>query len=124
MRRLQALWVVAVLALGGGACGNKVETDGGGGGAAASWPQRDVAEFETGTLTLAVMQSDAFGQEFRPHGLPIALRVADIAAAQAELEARGVQFSASFDTGVCHQAIFHDPDGNALVLHQRHAPRA
>jgi putative tricarboxylic transport membrane protein len=42
MRRLQALVVVAALALGVGACGNKAEDEGGGGGAAANWPQRDL----------------------------------------------------------------------------------
>ncbi len=52
------------------------------------------AEFETGTLTLAVIQSDAFGLEFRPNPNAIALRVDDVAAARAELEARGVEFRA------------------------------
>ena len=28
------------------------------------------------------------------------------------------------DTGVCHMAFFADPDGNALMLHHRYAPRA
>jgi catechol 2,3-dioxygenase-like lactoylglutathione lyase family enzyme len=27
------------------------------------------------------------------------------------------------DTGVCHMAFFKDPDGNALMLHRRYAPR-
>jgi hypothetical protein len=27
-----------------------------------------------------------------------------------------------FDTGVCHMAIFKDPDGNQLMLHRRYAP--
>ena len=26
------------------------------------------------------------------------------------------------DTGVCHMAFFHDPDGNVLILHRRYAP--
>jgi hypothetical protein len=26
-------------------------------------------------------------------------------------------------TGVCHMAFFADPDGNALLLHHRYAPR-
>jgi len=26
------------------------------------------------------------------------------------------------DSGVCHQAIFTDPDGNPLILHHRYAP--
>jgi predicted enzyme related to lactoylglutathione lyase len=89
----------------------------------ARWGDMPAAEFETGDLTIAVMQSDAFGQEFRPHGVPIALRVEDIEAAKATLEVRGVTFAAAFDSGVCHQAIFSDPDGNALSLHQRYAPR-
>jgi hypothetical protein len=29
----------------------------------------------------------------------------------------------TFDTGVCHMAFFRDPDGNALMLHHRYAPR-
>jgi predicted enzyme related to lactoylglutathione lyase len=89
----------------------------------ARWGQMPAAEFETGSLTLAVMQSDAFGSEFRAHGVPIALQVPDMAAARTELEARGVHFDAAFDSGHCHQAIFHDPDGNALALHQRYGPK-
>ena len=27
------------------------------------------------------------------------------------------------DSGVCHMAFFRDPDGNALMLHHRYAPR-
>jgi hypothetical protein len=26
------------------------------------------------------------------------------------------------DSGVCYQAYFADPDGNALILHHRYAP--
>jgi hypothetical protein len=26
------------------------------------------------------------------------------------------------DSGVCHMAVFADPDGNALMLHHRYAP--
>jgi predicted enzyme related to lactoylglutathione lyase len=87
------------------------------------WGQMPAAEFETGTLTLAVMQSDAFGLESRPNNHPIALRVDDVAAARAELEARGVEFKGDIiDSGVCHQALFEDPDGNVLDLHHRYAP--
>jgi catechol 2,3-dioxygenase-like lactoylglutathione lyase family enzyme len=82
-------------------------------------------EFETGNLTLAVMQLDAFGEhlKFAPNPNPIALRVDDVDAARAQLESKGVEFVAQFDSGVCHQAIFHDPDGNAFILHHRYAPR-
>jgi predicted enzyme related to lactoylglutathione lyase len=82
------------------------------------------AEFETGTVTIALIDSAAVGREFRANTLPIALRVDDVEAARAELEARGVTFHAdTLDTGVCHMAFFSDPDGNALMLHHRYAPR-
>jgi predicted enzyme related to lactoylglutathione lyase len=89
------------------------------------WGSMPAGEFETGTLTLAVMQSDAFGVEFQPHTHPIALHVEDVEGARAELESRGVTFPAeTMDSGVCHMAHFTDPDGNALMLHHRYAPRA
>jgi catechol 2,3-dioxygenase-like lactoylglutathione lyase family enzyme len=89
------------------------------------WGQMPAAEFETGNLTLAVMQSEAFGLEFRANNHPIELRVDDVEAARAELESRGVAFKGdTIDSGVCHQAFFEDPDGNALALHHRYAPRA
>jgi predicted enzyme related to lactoylglutathione lyase len=87
------------------------------------WGDMPAQEFETGNLTIAVMQMDAFGQEFSPHRAPIAFRVDDVAAARAELESRGVSFKGDvIDSGVCHQAIFEDPDGNVLDIHHRYAP--
>lgn len=87
------------------------------------WGEMPAAEFETGNLTLAVMESEAFGIEFRANNHPIELRVDDVEAARAELESRGVEFKAeTLDSGVCHQAFFEDPDGNALALHHRYAP--
>jgi predicted enzyme related to lactoylglutathione lyase len=81
-------------------------------------------EFETGNLTLQLLQAEAFGLEFRRSPNPIALHVDDVAAARAELESRGVSFlGETIDSGVCHMAIFQDPDGNALMLHHRYAPR-
>ncbi len=83
------------------------------------------AEFETGSLTIAVLESEAFGIEFQAHGHPIALRVEDVEAARRELESRGVEFAAdTMDSGVCHMAHFRDPDGNVLMLHHRYAPRS
>jgi predicted enzyme related to lactoylglutathione lyase len=82
-------------------------------------------EFETGSLTIALMQSDAFGVEFERHSHPIALHVDDVAAAREELESKGIEFVAdTMDSGVCHMAHFRDPDGNALMLHHRYAPKA
>ena len=86
------------------------------------WGQMPAGEFETGTLTIAVMQSDAFGLEFEPHTHPIALHVDDVAAARSELESKGVEFADTIDSGVCHMAPFTDPDGNSLMLHHRYAP--
>ena len=87
------------------------------------WGDRPAREYETGTLTIAVMQSDAFGMDFQSHSHPIALHVDDVAAARAELEEKGVTFHAdTMDSGVCYMAYFSDPDGNALMLHPRYAP--
>ena len=87
------------------------------------WGQMPAAEFETGNLTIAVMQSDAFGVEFRANNHPIALQVEDVESARAELESHGISFNAdTIDSGVCHMAHFEDPDGNALMLHHRYAP--
>ena len=87
------------------------------------WGKMPAREYETGSLTIAIMQSDAFGQEFKPHTHPIALHVDDVAAAREALESAGVTFVAdTIDSGVCHMAIFNDPDGNSLMLHHRYAP--
>jgi predicted enzyme related to lactoylglutathione lyase len=88
------------------------------------WGSMPAREFETGSLTIAVMQSDAFGVEFERHSHPIALHVEDVEAARGELEAKGVEFVAdTMDSGVCHMAHFKDPDGNALMFHHRYAPK-
>ena len=43
-----------------------------------------------------------------------------------KLKSEGVEFSVDevYDSGVCHMAFFKDPDGNALMLHNRYAPYA
>jgi catechol 2,3-dioxygenase-like lactoylglutathione lyase family enzyme len=88
------------------------------------WGSHPGAEYQAGNLTLAIMQMDAFGQEFRRNGGPIALQVDDVAAVRSELEGRGVTFFGEIlDSGVCHQTFFADPDGNPLGLHHRYAPK-
>jgi catechol 2,3-dioxygenase-like lactoylglutathione lyase family enzyme len=81
-------------------------------------------EFETGNVTLALVQPESIGQPFAP--LPagtVALRVPDVPAAVGQLESMGVEFSAGvIDSGVCHIAPFSDPAGNGLMLHRRYAP--
>jgi catechol 2,3-dioxygenase-like lactoylglutathione lyase family enzyme len=87
------------------------------------WGEMPAREFETGSMTIALMQSDGFGMEFQPHTHPIALHVEDVEAARGELEGKGITFEAdTLDSGVCHMAFFKDPDGNALMLHHRYAP--
>jgi len=89
------------------------------------WGQMPAAEFETGNLTIAVMQSDAFGIEFQANNHPIELHVDDFDAAYSELESRGIEFHGeTIDSGVCFQAFFQDPDGNRLAIHHRYAPGA
>jgi predicted enzyme related to lactoylglutathione lyase len=88
------------------------------------WGDRNGAEFQAGNLTLAVMRAEDFGATFSTNAVPIALQVADVAAAREQLEAKGVRFvSETFDSGVCWQAICLDPDGNPLSLHHRYAPK-
>jgi predicted enzyme related to lactoylglutathione lyase len=87
------------------------------------WGNMPGVEFQAGNLTLTVMDPTAFGMEFRPHAVPIALQVEDVAESRAQLERAGVTFLGEIiDSGVCHQAIFRDPAGNTLDLHHRYAP--
>ena len=88
-------------------------------------PDRNFAEFENGTVTFSVFDTEKMGiGEFKPNPTHVALHVEDVAAARKTLEERGVTFMGDvFDTGVCHMAFFTDPDGNALMLHHRYAPR-
>ena len=82
------------------------------------WP-----EFETGNVSLYLVDPTRFGQAFAPHTAHIALRVPDVAAERAKLEEAGVEFYGEIrDTGVCHMAFFQDTEGNALMLHRRYAP--
>ncbi len=84
---------------------------------------REPTEFEAANVTLALWRPEEQGVEFSSgasHG--IALRVADVAAARVELEAKGVDFIGERDSGVCKMAFFNDPDGNSLILHRRYAP--
>jgi catechol 2,3-dioxygenase-like lactoylglutathione lyase family enzyme len=88
--------------------------------------QRGFPEYQLGeNVSLYLINMEAIGSSFTaPHTSSIALRVPDVEAARKELEAKGVAFAGeTLDTGVCHMAPFHDPDGNVLMLHRRYAPR-
>ena len=84
------------------------------------------AEYEqwAGATCFVVWEPENVGMEFVAQtGNPLPLRVEDVHAARAELESKGVTFFGdTLDTGVCHMAIFADPDGNHLMLHRRYAP--
>lgn len=87
-------------------------------------PERNFAEFETGNLTLTIMNPEKMGREHHVFNGPLALHVDDVSATRAALESRGISFGGeTFDSGVCHMAFFSDPDGNALMLHHRYKPR-
>ena len=80
-------------------------------------------EFETGNLTIQVVNMPKLGREIPPSTGAIALHVDDVEQARTELESKGIEFlGETMDSGVCFQAYFKDPDGNALILHHRYAP--
>ena len=89
--------------------GLEVETEG----------QSDM-ELSCGQVTLDIFDPSSIGQPFAASPAGLALRVPDVDAARAELEAKGVAFDGeTIETSVCRQAWFKDPDGNALMLHRR-----
>ena len=78
-------------------------------------------EYETGNLTLALVDPQMFGREFSPL-VALAIRVPDVEAAKKRLEEAGVDVQDMFDSGVCFGAGFKDSEGNGLLLHHRYAP--
>jgi catechol 2,3-dioxygenase-like lactoylglutathione lyase family enzyme len=82
------------------------------------------AEFEAGNLTFVVIDCEAHDIDFHPNTHPVAFHVEDFDSACRQLEARGVSFKHTLDSGVCHMAFFEDPDGNALMLHHRYSDDA
>jgi catechol 2,3-dioxygenase-like lactoylglutathione lyase family enzyme len=93
----------------GGTLGLEIESEG----------ESDL-EFRCGQVTLDVFDPSSIGRQFAPSPAGVALRVHDVDAARAELEAKGVRFDGeTIETSVCRMAFFQDPDGNALLLHRR-----
>src|SRR5919201_7039641 len=73
-------------------------------------------EFETGSLTIQVVDVAKIGRDFAPSNGAIALHVDDVHEARSELESRGIEFDGeTMDSGVCYQAFFRDHDGNGLI---------
>ncbi len=86
----------------------------------------DSARFEVwaGETCFGIWEPARLGMEFAPQkNAHPALHVDDVEEARRALEDKGVQFNGDIlDTGVCHMALFTDPDGNDLMLHHRYAP--
>ena len=90
-------------------------------------PESDVTEgeLETANVTLSFWEPEREELPFVTNEAGFALRVPDVVAARAELEAKGAQFIAeTWDSGVCLFAACRDPDGNTVILHRRYAPRS
>ena len=81
----------------------------------------DWVEYEASNVTLAVMTPETHDDVFAtvPPGT-IALGVPDVAAAKAELEAKGLEVGEMWDSGVCRGAGVSDPAGNRILLHHRY----
>lgn len=81
-------------------------------------------EFWVEDTCFSIWEPAKFGMEFAPQkNAHLALHVDDVEAARAELEGKGIEFAGeTLDTGVCHMALFADPDGNDLMVHNRYAP--
>ena len=79
-------------------------------------------ELTAGQVTLGFWEPEKEGIGFQPSIGGFAVRVEDVDASKAELEAKGVEFPGSGDTGVCKMAVCLDPDGNAVILHRRYKP--
>jgi catechol 2,3-dioxygenase-like lactoylglutathione lyase family enzyme len=79
-------------------------------------------EFWAGDTCFGIWEPERVGMDFAPQrNAHPALHVEDVAASRVELEAKGVEFfGETVDSGVCHMALFRDPDGNDLMLHRRY----
>ncbi len=88
--------------------------------------ERGFPEYQLGeNISVYLLDMEQVGSSFTaPHTASFALRVPDVHETRKELEGKGVVFNGeTMDTGVCHMAFFNDPDGNAIMLHRRYAPR-
>jgi catechol 2,3-dioxygenase-like lactoylglutathione lyase family enzyme len=75
----------------------------------------DWKEFDIPPVALALDRSEGA----TPGQVRLALAVDDVAAAVAELRAKGVPILGQHEGQVCFQAFIRAPDGNVIILHQR-----
>lgn len=80
-------------------------------------------EYEAPNVTVALVPDEyRSGDDRRLPFASIAIRVDDVAAERQRLEEAGAEFGGrTFDSGVCHGAIFTGVDGNSMLLHHRYA---
>jgi predicted enzyme related to lactoylglutathione lyase len=89
-----------------------------------SWGDHPATEFETGSLTIAVVDFTALGRENAANPNAIVLHVDEVNDARRTLEDRGVEFVTDvIDSGFCRQCYFADPAGNALGIHSFYGER-
>ena len=90
------------------------------------WGGMPAGEFETGTVTIALMQVDAFNIDFSPNTTPLEFHVDDYDAAKAELEVtrRRVRHGRRSTAGSASRRSSSDPDGQLLAIHHRYATGA
>jgi predicted enzyme related to lactoylglutathione lyase len=83
-------------------------------------------EFETGNVTLALVDPPSAGQPFVPLQFgSVVIRVPDVETARTKLRAAGVEIlGETWDSGVCNGAVFTDSEGDGLAVHRRYAPYA
>jgi predicted enzyme related to lactoylglutathione lyase len=78
-------------------------------------PEGRGAEFELADGTTFGVWDGGEGKT----GAGVFFAVDDIKAASEEFRARGLHLTPSEESPVCHMAFSMDPDGNAIVIHQR-----
>lgn len=84
-------------------------------------PRRQYAEFETSNVTLSIADGEAIGIGHNVSGTAWSARRRRRGGAGGPA-GRGVQFQGVIlDTRVCYMSFFADPDGSALMLHDRYA---
>ena len=79
-------------------------------------------EFWVGDTCFAIWEPEKIGMTFTAQkNAHISLNVENIKEARKELEDKGIVFSGETidNNGTCYMALFADPDGNDLMLHQR-----
>ena len=88
------------------------------------WGKMPASEYQAGNLTLAVMQSDAFGLEFsRAARWSRCRSTMSPRSRSGSREPASSSAATSWTQASATRRSSHDPDGNLLGLHHRYAPK-